>query len=154
MRRRSWHHGTRAENRRLSQGERCGAEMTAPKDLSGNVSACNAHALPLVTAGRPWIGLCNYVDRIDCKKKIEIDNHYFYCKNRPTLKIVDSILVQTTERFSNILRKWILSSYPGLQCFHNRVYNIDRVVMMMSFICSCRNKKIGAELYVYLCNNL
>ena len=28
-----WHHGTRAENRRLSQGERCGAELTAPKPL-------------------------------------------------------------------------------------------------------------------------
>jgi len=43
--------------------------------------------------------------------KSESDNHYVYLKS----DLIDSILVQTTQSSSNILQKWILSSYPQVQ---------------------------------------
>ena len=35
-------------------------------------------------------------------------------------------------------------------CAHTVTNSAPMMMMMMSFICSCRNKKIGAELHIYL----
>jgi hypothetical protein len=56
-------------------------------------------------------------------------------------QIIDSILVQTTQSSSNILPKWILSSYPQVQYLP-----FDDDVFYLFF----QKQNLGAKLHIYL----